>query len=549
ARPVTATATPAPPAPAAAAGGHTGSLTATGGLTRFTLRRDRVRIAVWVVSIALLVVTTAASVDGLFPTQADLDEAAASVHGNAAAIVFNGPDQALDTRGGQIAFQLGTFGMVVVALMSIFTLGRATRGDEEAGRLDLVRSLPVGPHAPTAAALLVVVGMNVVVGTVVALGMLAQDLPTAGSLLFGAGFTAVGLVFAGVTLVAAQVTENTRVVYGASGVVLGAAFVLRAAGDVGDGTLSWLSPIGWAQKARPYAGDRWWPLLVPLVAAAVLVAVAGRLAAHRDVGAGLVPSRPGPPHAAPALGSPPGLALHLQRGALVAWAVGLLTLGVAYGSVADDIDDFVADNDSIRDVVAQTTGVSLTDSYLATSLLMLALIVAGFAVSSALRLRSEETATHAEWILAGPVSRVRWAASHLAVALAGSAVVMASTGLGVGLSYGLAAGDLGQVPRLVAASLAYVPALWALVGVTLVLFGLVPRATSVAWAALALCWVVGLLGTVFDFPAWVDDASPFQHVPQVPAVDPEALPLVATLAVAAGLLVVGLAGFRRRDVG
>jgi ABC-2 type transport system permease protein len=107
-------------------------LTGVGTLTRFILRRDRVRILVWVVGIALLVISTAASTKGLYPTQADLDEAAAATHGNAAAIALNGPDQGLVTLGGQVAFQAGALGLVVVALMSMFVIGRETRAEEEA---------------------------------------------------------------------------------------------------------------------------------------------------------------------------------------------------------------------------------------------------------------------------------------------------------------------------------------------------------------------------------------------------------------------------------
>ena len=87
-------------------------------------------------------------------------------------------------------------------------------------------------------------------------------LPLTGSLAMGASFTLLGAFFAGVALVAAQVTENTRVVYGIAGALLGASFVVRAVGDIGGGTLSWLSPIGVAQKARPYAGEQLLPLVV-----------------------------------------------------------------------------------------------------------------------------------------------------------------------------------------------------------------------------------------------------------------------------------------------
>ncbi len=124
-----------------------GEFTGTARLTGFVLRRDRVRIAVWIVSIVLLVVATVASLKGLYPTAADLRQAADAARGNAAAIAFNGPAQGLDTLGGEIAFQVGAFGLVVVALMSLMMTGRLTRGEEEAGRSELLCSLPIGRHA------------------------------------------------------------------------------------------------------------------------------------------------------------------------------------------------------------------------------------------------------------------------------------------------------------------------------------------------------------------------------------------------------------------
>jgi ABC-2 type transport system permease protein len=524
-------------------------LAGTGPLARFLLRRDRVRIAVWIGAIVLLLLSTAASVKGLYPTQADLDQAAAADQDNAAAIVFNGPAQGLHTIGGQVAFQVGAFGLVVMALMSVFMVGRETRGEEEAGRAELLRAMPVGRHAPTAAALLVVGGMNVVVGALVTLGLLGEDLPAAGCVVFGVSFAATGLLFAALATLMAQVTENTRVVYGACGAVVGASFALRAAGDVGDGTLSWLSPIGWAQKTRPFAGEQWWPLLIVAAATVALVLGARELAVRRDLGGGLVPPRPGPAVAAPGLGSPLGLAVRLQRGSLIGWSAGLLLTGVAYGSVANDVGDLIGDNDTLKDLVAQTGRTSLTDAYLSTSMLMLALIAAGFAISSALRLRSEETAQHLDPVLATPVARRRWAASSLVVTLAGAAVVQVAGGLGAGVSYGLAAGDLGQVPRLVGAALAYLPALWLLVAVVMALFGLVPRAIYAAWGVLVGCFVIGLLGQVFGFPGLVDDLSPFHHVPGLPVADLTVLPLAALLAVAAALMAAGFTGFRARDIG
>ena len=524
-------------------------LTGTATLTRFALRRDRVRILVWIGSIVLLVVSTAASVKGLYPTQADLDSAARAAEDNAAAIAFNGPPYGLDTLGGQVAFQVGAFGLIVIALMSVFTVGRLTRAEEEDGRTDLVLAMPVGRHAPTAAALIVAVGMNLVVGALVTLGLLGQDLPTAGSVAFGVSFALLGLAFAGVATVAAQVTENTRVVYGASGTVLGASFVLRAAGDVGGGELSWLSPIGWAQKTRPYAGEAWWPLLLLVALTVLLVWGAAVLADRRDIGAGLVRPRPGPATASPALGSPLGLAVRLQRGSLIAWSVGILLTGVAYGSVGNDIQDLLGDNEALNDMIARAGGGDIVDSFLSTSLLMLALMGSGFAIQSALRLRTEETAQRAEPLLATPVARARWAASHLAIALVGSVVVLLAAGLGTGVTYGIVADDMGRVPGMVGGALAYVPALWLLVGLAFAVFGLLPRAVLALWGVLGLCFVVGLLGEVLDIPSWLSDLSPFEHVPLLPAAELDVVPLVVLGAGAVVLGAVGFGTFRQRDVG
>jgi ABC-2 type transport system permease protein len=525
------------------------SLTAALPLTRFAIRRDRVRIIVWVAAIVLLAVSTVASVKGLYPNQAELDKAARASEDNAAAIIFNGPAQSLDTVGGQVAFQTGTFGLIVMGLMSVFMLGRLTRGEEEAGRSELLRSLPIGEHSPAAAALLTVAGMNVVTGALVAFSLAALDLPVAGSAAFGLSFTLFGLLLAAITLVAAQVTENTRAVYGIGGLVLGASFVLRAIGDIGDGTISWLSPIGWAQKTRPYAGEQWWPFLIIVAATSLLAWIALVLSRRRDLGAGLIRPRAGRARATPSLGSPLGLATRLQRGSMIGWSAGLLVLAVAYGSIADSINDFVEDNETLTDIIAAQGHGTLVEQYLAMSFRILALVAAGFAIQSALRIHSEEASTHAEQILATPVSRVRFAASHLAIAFGGTVVVLCLLGVAFGLSDTAVTGDTDAIWQSVVGLLAFTPAVWLLVAMTTAVIGLTPGAVVMPWVLLGVCFVIGMFGQLLDLPTWIQDLSPFQHVPPYPAADMRVQPLVVLAAIAVGLTALGLAGFRRRDVG
>ena len=161
-------------------------------------------------------------------------------------------------------------------------------------------------------------------------------------------------MFAGVAAVTAQVADSSRTANQLALAALGAAFLLRAIGDAGPHWLSWLSPLGWTQQLRPYAGDRWWVCALVLALAALLVLAAVQLAAARDLGAGLLPPRPGP--ARGALLTPLALAWRLQRGLLLGWMAGFAVGGAAIGAVARDVGDIVGDSRQVRDALAKLGG-------------------------------------------------------------------------------------------------------------------------------------------------------------------------------------------------
>jgi polyether ionophore transport system permease protein len=522
-------------------------LAGTGALARLWLRRDRVRIATCVLAFVLVVLASSSSLKSLYPTLAERAKLARTLADNPAIVALRGPARGLDSLGGLITFQLGANGAVFVALMSLLLTGRYTRTEEERGRTELVRAAAVGRDAPVAAAVAVVAGADVLVGVGVTAILLGLGQPPAGALALGASLTATGLVFAAVAAVTAQVTESARAAHGLAAAVLGVAYVLRAAGDVGDGTLSWLSPIGWGQMTRPFAGERWWPLLLSLAATVALLAAARALLARRDLGAGLLAARPGAPAAGPRLATPLGFAVRLQRGALLAWTVGLFALGVTYGAVGADAGDLLDTSSQLQDFFDRG-GAGVVDEFLATTLLLGALVTAGFAVSSVLRLRGEESSGRAEPVLATAIGRRRWASGHVAVALGGAAVVQVATGLGAGLAYAARGGGAEQIPRLAAAALGQLPAVWVLAGLAAAGFGLGARLGAVAWAALAGAVVIALLGPILDLPAAVSDLSPFSHSPSLPGGDPHAAALAILTAIAAGLVAVGLVALGRRDI-
>jgi ABC-2 type transport system permease protein len=523
------------------------ALTGLGVFVRAFLRRDRWMVFWFAVGVTVLYWSQAASVDSLYATQADFDRAAADMADNTAFIAMAGPARALNTTGGQVTWQASAFGAILVALMAMFVVGRHTRGEEESGRDELVRAGVVGRHAPATATLLVVAAGSLVVGAAVTLSLVAYGLAAAGALALGLGLLGCGLAFGTVALLAAQLTSSVRATYGLTGAAIGVAYALRAVGDVGNGVLSWLSPIGWYQAMHAYSGERWWPLLLLVALALAAGATAYALFDRRDLGAGILPARPGPARASSTLGSAVGLPWRLQRGAVLGWAAGLFLGGIAYGSIGDDVGSLVGDSSFAKDVFGIDRG-RLVDSFYATSALMLALIGAGFAISSALRARGEESDHRAEPVLATALPRRTWLLGHLAVTGAGAVVVVALAGLGMGLGYAMVTGDGGNVLRFTAATIAMLPGVLVLAGVAVLLHGLLPRAASLAWLALAWCAVVLLFGASLRIPGWLQGVSPFDHLAAVPAAPVSWTPLVAALAVAAALTATGVAAFARRDV-
>ena len=247
---------------------------------------------------------------------------------------------------------------LLIAVAVILTVIRHTRADEETGRTELIDSTAVGRYASLTAALLLCFGASIATGAIGAGGLLTMDIPHSGSLAFGAALAGSGLVFTAVAAVTAQLSPSARFARGAAFSVLGAAFTLRAIGDTGSGVLSWFSPLGWSLQVRPYAGDRWWVLVLDLATAAVLTAVAYRLLAGRDVGAGLIAERAGAGTAGARLRHVDGLTWRLDRGAVLVWTVGLCLYGVLMGSVVHGIGDELGDGTAARDIVARMGGTS-----------------------------------------------------------------------------------------------------------------------------------------------------------------------------------------------
>ncbi|RIV41458.1 ABC transporter permease [Micromonospora radicis] len=536
------------------------SLTGTGRLARLALRRDRIRLGIWVLGTPLIGYALAESVAGLYPDEQTRVGYAETVIGSVVARAFNGPIASTDL-GAVVVTETYLTLALLAALLSTFAVIRHTRQNEETGRAELLGAAPVGRYALLTAALVVVVGANVAAAALLALALVGSGLSVAGSVAAAAAIGGVGVAFTGLAAVAAQLSVTSRGANALAAVTVGVAFLLRAAGDVlgerAPGAIrldsawpTWLSPLGWGTQVRAFGAQRWWVLALPAALLVAGIAVAYLLAERRDVGAGLLAARRGPARAAAGLLSPAGLTWRLQRGALLGWAVAVAVLGLCMGVAGHEIDAMIAENPQAAEAIAQLGGgAELVDAYLAAMLGLFALTIGAYVVQALLRTRADESDGILEALLATAVSRTRWLGTQVLGAVLGALALVLLAGVTTGFGYGLVAGDpIGWTVELAGAAALRLPALLVVAGVVTALFGALPRwSVALSWTVLIAFLLLGQLGAVLELPQAALNLSPYTHVPSVPAADVAVLPLVTLTGVAVALLALGLVTFGRRD--
>lgn len=520
-----------------------GAVAGTGTLIRLILRRDRAVLATWIPIVAVLPAAIAASTVRLYPEAAEREAFAAGSMSSPAQLVTRGViyDPGV---GGLTAWTLGSSLAIIGGLISILLMVRHTRAEEEDGRRELLASGVVGRHAPLLAALTVVLGANLLAGLLTVPGLVGSGLPIGSSVLFGLSAAAGGWVFAAVAAVTAQLSAGAGTARGLAIGGMAALFAVRSIADAGRVEwLSWLSPFGWVRLTRPYAGDHWQVLGLLVAFTAGVSVLAFALSVRRDVGGGLIPERVSDPRR-PGPQGPFGLAWRLQRGTLTGFTIGFALFGALLGLAAHGLDAQL-DTPQFRAFAAAMggPGARISDVFFTFVLYVLSQLVAASALVPALRARREETTGRAEALLATPLGRTRWGAGHLVLALAVPVVVLAALGAAAGLTY-------GDPLRVLAATLAYVPAVWVLVGIATALFGLLPRAAVAAsWTALGLFLLIDLLAEFHLMTGPILDLSPFVHIPAVLLdATPPLTPLLALSLLAAALCALGLLTLDRRDL-
>ena len=523
---------------------------------RQTARRAVRSGVVWGYIFGIFVASSAVSYNKIYKTEAERLRLAAAFGSNKATGALFGPAPKLQTVAGFTVFKTFITLSILGAVWGLLTSTKLLRGEEEAGRWEI---LLTGQTTRKGAAAQALVGLGAGVTTVWGVTALVAvltgrysniDIAAGPALFFALALVSSAIMFLSVGALTSQLAATRRQAAAYAGAFLGVSYALRMVADSGTGLhgLVWASPLGWVEQLQPLTASH--PVaLLPITGFTIVVtAAAVLLAGSRDVGASTLPDRIGrPPHLRLLFGQT-GLTIRLIRPTVVSWWCAIAATGLLMGFVAKAAGATISGS-SVQRVFAKLgapgTGV---DAYLGVATLILAVLVAFVAAGQVTSARTEEAQGRLDHLVVRPVSRSSWLGGRLGVAVlvVGAGAIIAGTSTWLGAT---SQGAAVSFRSLVEAGVNVVPPAVCIVGVGALTIGLWPRATSiVVYGVVGWSLLVELVGGIGALSHWILDTSVFHQMAAAPAVAPNWTTDAVMVAVGVLAATVGGIAFMRRDI-
>lgn len=524
----------------------------TGGITKLLLRQNKLKIILWLLALAGITLVVANVYPTVYTTQEDIMGFAVTME-NPAMIAMLGSHYTLGDYniGAVFANEMLLFTAIAVGVMNILFVSSSTRNDEEEGRLEMVRALPVGRLAYLTASgiMILIVNGALLLLTAIGLGFISEPGMTwEASFLYGALLAATGLFFASLTALCAQLAGTSRGTTSLSLGVLIAAYIVRAIGDVESEVMALISPLGWVVRTEVFVNNSWWPIAALLNGMGLLLIAALYLNTKRDINTGLLPDRKGKVRASAFLKTRIGLTWYFEKTNLIAWTIVLFLLSAAFGAILGELEVYFSDMDIIQAYFSEGSGVSLTEQFIALLMSILSIFTAVPVVSTILKLKKEEKQGRVENYYSRSVSRNSVLSSYYSISLLATIVMQAMIGLGLYITADQVLEEGLELSMVLSSTLVYVPAIWLVIGLATMLVGAFPKGSGLAWFYVVFSLIVIYIGGLIDFPDWVNNLSAFTHVPQIPIEEIDWPALGVLTSVALVLSLIGFIGYNKRDI-
>ena len=232
-----------------------------------------------------------------------------------------------------------------------------------------------------------------------------------GNFLLGLGLASCGFMFASIAAVVSQLSDNTRSATILAYLIFGIMYIARMITDVTDSHYTWFVPLGWVEKLSTYQQNNWLPVILMLILSVILVLIAFYLNLHRDLGSGLIATKPGRASASPLLHDPLTLFWRLNRVSILVWFFGILILGMTYGSIFNTIGDIVKTNPMFKQLLSTSAidnaNLLIVKQFIGMLMIVFAVLALIPGISLINYLKKGEDKGYLEIIHATPTSRLK----------------------------------------------------------------------------------------------------------------------------------------------
>jgi len=521
-------------------------------LVKFVVKRNIFSIVIWIVSILLATLILGGAFTNLFSSKEEILVMAETMK-NPAMIAMVGPGYGFDnyTLGAMFSHEMILFTSIAIAIMSILIVNKNTRDDEEQGGTELIRSFPVGRITNLLSVNFVVIISFIVLIILTTFGLYFLKLDGVtfnGALLYACVLGVTGVFFASITSLFAQLSENSKTTLTYSFIVLGISYIVRAIGDVSNSILSLFSPLGIILKTEALVNNYWWPILIMLLVSIIIYIVSIYLNSIRDLQAGFISSKKSKKEAGKLLLSKIGLPLYLSKNLIIGWLIGLFILGLSYGSVFGDMETFIETNDMVRKMIQGNPNFSLSEQFIPMLMAVISMMSTVPVLLIVFKLKSEETKNRLDYIYSKKVSRSKIFFSLLFISFLSSILMLFIASIGLFLASNAVMDDPMSFKMLISACLVYLPALWIMISLTLLLIGYFPKKTNIMWIYLGFSFIVLYFGALLDFPKWLKFFTPYGYIAQLPIEKFNIFSSIILFVVFILLIFIGLNGYKKRDI-
>ncbi len=520
-------------------------------LARRAFRDSRTRTIAFAYLFAIYAYIQPVGYRHAYPTLLSRMAFAHSFASNDALRLFYGYPYDVTAVSGYSAWRVGGTLAIVAAVFGVLAAVRALRTEEDTGRMELVLAAPVGRSTAYWSAMAAVAAGVLILWLAEFVGFVAGGLPAGGSAYLALATVSVVPVFVGVGAVASQLAPTRRIALELGSAMVGLSLLLRVIGDTasGAGWVRWVTPLGWAEELRPFTSPQPVVLLLPVVATALLLAAAARIAQGRDIGTGVLPARDTAAPRLRLLSSPTAQALRSERATLIVWLSSVGAFSLILGTVSASISSVGISKSLQREIAKLGSGSILTPTgYLAFVFIFFILVVSLFACAQIGAARQEEAEEQLETLLALPVGRRGWLGGRLLLATAGIVAISLVAGV-FAWAGAVSEGVSVSLPRMLEAGANCVPVAVLFLGIAALGYAVAPRATAgIGYGLVAVAFLWDLSGALLGAPRWLVNVTPFAHVGLVPAEPFQTVAAIVMLAIGVAGAALAIGVFQRRDL-